>query len=186
MAKRSTPSLIEIDRWYETAILPKRTAAAGFSGNRVWKSPRGWVKGNIDDPNGLCGDVSTWLAHQFDDAFRDVYTTDGYQLGMILWNGTVLNHIANVMMPKDKATRQKFVTVGTVTQNMSGDTAWSRLQKRPAGVAKKYLLAGRDLMGLRVYDLYHKMKPTTVDKWWKHLDGGMNGTVEVGLEHEFA
>jgi len=185
MAKRPTPPLIEVDRWYETAMLPKRTAAAGFSGNRAWKSPRGWVKGNEDDPNGLCGDVSTFLAHAFEDEFRDLYTTDGFQLGMILWNGTVLNHIANVMLPKDKAVRQKFVTVGVITTNMSGDNAWKRLHKRPS-VQAKYLLSGPELMKVRVYDLYYKMKPTTVDKWWRHCDGGMNGTVEVGLEFEFA
>jgi hypothetical protein len=185
MTKGPTPALIEIDKWYETTMLPKRTTAAGFSKNRVHKSPMALVRGNVDDPNGLCGDVSTYVAHQFDDTFRDLYTTDGYQLGMILWDGVALNHIANVMLPKAKAVRQKFVTAGGITTNMSGDTAWMRLQKRPPGLQPKLMIAGRDLLQLRVYDLYYKMKPTTVKTWWEFLDAGLHGTVQVGLEHEF-
>ena len=185
MAKRPTPPLIEIDRWFVTAMLPKRTTVAGFSGNRLWKTPRDMFTGNVEDPNGLCGDCATFVTNEFDKIFRDRDTPDGYQLGMVLWNGTVLNHIANVMMPTAKSTRQKFVTVGKATTNLSGDNAWKHANKIKS-VQARYLITGPEVLGLRVYDLYYKMKPTTLGAWWKDRDGGMNGTVEVGMEYEFA
>jgi len=33
-------------------------------------------------------------------------TSDGYLLGVVLWEGLVLNHIANVMLPKDSASNR--------------------------------------------------------------------------------
>ena len=186
MAKRSTPPLSGVDTWFETTILPDRTTWSGFSGNRIWKAPRGLLMGNQDDPNGLCGDTATYVLHQFEDTFRSIHTPDGYQMGLVLWNSVVFNHIANVMLPVKRATWQRFVTVGTITTNISKDTAWSRMKNRPTKVKSEHVISGKEMMQLRVYDLYYKMKPTTVAEWWKHVDGGLNGRVEVGLEFEFA
>lgn len=172
MAKKQTPALIEIDKWFETTVLPHRTAAAGFSKNRVYKSPLGLIRGNVDDPNGLCGDVSTYVAHLFDSTFRDLSTTDGFQIGMILWDGVVLNHIANIMLPTAKAAFQSYSTVGGVTTH--------RVKAKPA-----YEIKPADFLKLRVYDLYYKLKPTTVKAWWEYLDSDMAGTVRIGLEHDF-
>src|SRR6267378_2305571 len=99
------PTLAEADSWFETKVIPQRTTRAGFSANRVVKTPRSTIMGNTSDPNGLCGDASLFVLETFDKAFPKTFrdTADGYTLGLILWEGTILNHIANVMLPKSAA-----------------------------------------------------------------------------------
>ena len=48
-------NLAQASAWFNEIILPQRTTVSGFSGNRIWKSPRGWIVGHTEDPNGLCG-----------------------------------------------------------------------------------------------------------------------------------
>jgi hypothetical protein len=180
----ATPSLADIDAWFDKKVLPQRTAWSGLSPNRVYKTPHRLFAGNESDPNGPCGDTTLFVFDSYDATFKTaVWTSDGYQLGAILWNGLVLNHIANVMLPKAAARLRTFVMAGA----MPVPRAAAGLQQRASFVPKAKSasdLDGKQLLTLRVYDLYYK-KRTTVGAWWKDLDE-MKGEVTVGLQADFA
>lgn len=173
-----TPSLAEVDAWFDKTILPARTAWSGLSPSRLYKTPHRLVAGNQTDPNGLCGDTSSYVADEFNKAFRDLWTTDGYQIGMVLWEGLVANHIANVMLPRAKAVKQSFYYQGGV---LIRPVVKASLLGSPTYAAST--LTEAELLALHVYDLYYK-KRTTLGPWWEDLDR-KGGTVTVGLEHDF-
>ena len=179
-----TPSLADIDAWFDRTILPQRTAWSGVSPNRLYKTPHRIVAGNQSDPNGLCADTTLFVFDSFDATFKTtVWTSDGFQLGAILWNGFMLNHMANVMLPRAAARLQTFVMVGNTPMSR---TTYS-LQQRASFVAKAKSAAdleGRQLLNLHVYDLYYK-KRTTVADWWEDLDS-KKGELTVGLQADFA
>lgn len=179
-----SPSLAEIDAWFDRKILPQRTAWSGLSPSRVYKTPQRWFTGNQSDANGLCGDATLYVFDSYDATYKTtVWTSDGYQLGAVLWKGVATNHMANVMLPKAAARYQTFVLVGNVPMSRA---AYS-LQQRASFVAKDRgaaNLAGKDLLALHVYDLYYK-KRTTVGAWWEDLDQ-KKGELTVGLQADFA
>ena len=167
----SDPSLADVDAWFDKKVLPQRTASAGFSFNRIYKSPAGIFKGNEADANGLCGDATSYVLEAYGKAYPRTYTTsDGYLMGVVLWEGLVLNHIANVMLPKDSAFKQGFEKkAGTpVPLTSSG--------------SKAKLLNYAGFIKLRIYDLYYKTR-TTLGPWWDDRDEG--GGITVGLESDF-
>jgi hypothetical protein len=154
--------LADADQWFDTEVIPKRTAWSGGSPNRIWKSPRDWVTGNQSDPNGLCGDTSSYVDDQMWNDFQTKVTDDGYELVVILWDGKVLNHIANVMAVKGKTAVQEYKMTNGVLTLVSGTQQYTQA----------------DLFGLHVYDLYYK-KRTTVGAWWKDQDGDYGGTLKL-------
>jgi len=167
----SDPSLGDVDAWFDKKVLPQRTASAGFSLNRIYKSPAGLFKGNEADANGLCGDAASYVLEAYGKAYPKTYTTsDGYLLGVVLWEGLVLNHIANVMLPKDSAFKQGFEK-----------KAGAPVPLTSSGPKAK-LLGYASLIKLRVYDLYYKTR-TTLGPWWDDRDEG--GRITVGLESDF-
>ena len=158
------PDLREVIAWFENEMVPRRTAAAGFSGNRLWKTPAMWLRGgNTEDPNGLCGDASWYLHEQFWEAFNGYTTRDGFEIGMVLWEGAVLNHIACVMRLKAKTSRQTYTydtrTRLAVSKGSTGEYGTS------------------ELMRLVVLDLYYK-KHGDLRSWWSDMDA-MGGTVTL-------
>lgn len=180
----AAPSLADIDAWFDKHVLPKRTTWSGGSPNRLYKTPHRWFAGNQSDPDGLCGDTTLYVFDAYDATFKTtVWTSDGYQLGAILWKGLASNHMANVMLPKAAARMQTFVKVGDWPMSL----AMHSLRQRTSFVPKEKTqaqLGGKDLLGLHVYDLYYK-KRTTVAGWWLQLDAG-RGEVTVGLQADFA
>lgn len=164
--KRIQPTLTEADKWFTDKVVPLRTASAGFSINRVWKGPLSFVKGNDEDPNGICGDAALFVFEEFYRQFGDYTTTDGYRIAMVLWQGAISNHIANVMLPAAKAGAQKF----------SWDTR-SRALTCLSGVCR---YNSHDLFALHVYDLYFK-KSSSLEQWWRDRDSSMDGTLKLGM-----
>ncbi|MGH6927610.1 MAG: hypothetical protein ACREEV_04765 [Dongiaceae bacterium] len=179
----STPSLADIDAWFDKKILPQRTAWSGVSPSRIYKTPHRIFAGNQTDPDGLCGDATLFVFDSYDATFKTtIWTSDGYQLGAILWNGFVSNHMANVMLPKAAARLQTFVMAGAAPMLRSTYS----LQQRASFVPKAKSAAdldGKDLLNLHVYDLYYK-KRTTVGAWWEDLDK-KKGELTVGLQADF-
>jgi hypothetical protein len=167
--KGTSPSLSESDIWFNDEIIPKRTARAGFSGNRIWKSPRDWAEGNTEDPDGLCGDASDYVYEQFYRDFNDYVSKDGFHIGLILWKGTVTNHMANVMLLNTKIAVQSY--------------SWNKTKKEIASVSGIPQYKTTELLTLHVYDLYYKKK-TNVEMWWKERDSGNGGTVKIGFAYD--
>ena len=164
----NTQSLAATKTWFENTIVPQRAASAGFSLNRLWKSPLALFRGNTEDPDGLCGDAAAYVYERFFTDFGDYITTDGFQIGLVLWNGRISNHIANVMLAKKK----------TAPETYKWDSK-RRVAVSTAGVAQ---YTSSQLLKLYVYDLYYK-KASTVELWWKDLDGAMGGSVKIALLH---
>jgi hypothetical protein len=162
-------TLVETKEWFKNTIIPKRIASAGFSPNRIWKSPLAIMKGNTEDPNGLCGDAAAYVIDEFDKEYDTDSTTDGYLIGVILWKGSISNHIANVMLMKGKVGPEIYKWDKT-----------SRSARSAILTAASY--TSFDLLRLYVYDLYYK-KATTVEDWWKDLDSDMGGTIKIGRSH---
>ena len=179
------PSLAEADSWFDKKAIPARTTSSGFSLNRVYKSPRDLVTGNQVDPNGLCGDAASYVIVAFDKAYPKANpTSDGFMLGLVLWQGLASNHIANVMLPQDACFKQTFKSNGgvVVLTYPAGGKLGERIPGSPSRSHARYLGA-KELLELHVYDLYYK-KRTTIDSWWTDVDK-KGGTITVGMEHEF-
>lgn len=174
-------NLVQANEWFKSQVISKRTARGGFSGNRLWKSPLGLVRGNAEDPNGLCGDATLFVVEEFYRAFGDYRTTDGFHIGMVLWKGEVLNHIAAVQLVGKK------VGIGTYSWDQRNRNATRLHAKRGCYV----LTTGREdystseLQGLTVYDLYYKQEPESLWNWWGKQDGSRSGTITIGLQHDF-
>lgn len=166
MAPRKQVTLQEAHVWFKTEILPKRTTSAGFSANRIVKSPRGLLMGNQIDPNGLCGDAAAYVWETFFDTFTSDQTSDGHQMVMVRWDGVILNHIAIIMVPKDKSQDQKYI--------LKGDSLLQSLGKQGG----KATFDKTSLFALPVYDLYYK-KRTTLGPWWEDLDEGKDGSIVI-------
>jgi hypothetical protein len=165
--KRTT--LTEADTWFNEKILPKRTTRGGFSANRLWKSPSRLVTGNTEDPDGLCGDAASYVYEQFWNDFGDYTTTDGRHIGLILWRGAILNHIAAVMLATAKIAVQTY--------------RWDAPKKTVMSVSGNPQYSSTEVLTLHVYDLYYKKKQTSVESWWKGLDARMGGIIKLALMH---
>ena len=164
-----SPTLAQTDDWFNDTILAKRTASAGFSANRIWKSPRDLVSGNTEDPDGLCGDAAAFVYEQFWRNFNDYATSDGFNIGLVLWKGTVLNHMANVMLLRTKIAVQEY--------------SWDSTKRAIKLVSGKAQYSTTEFLTLHVYDLYYKKKQTTLESWWKARDASQSGTVKLGFPY---
>ncbi len=163
------PDLAEVDTWWEKTVLPKRTASSGFSPNRLWKGPLSIVRGNNEDPDGLCGDAASYAYEQYFKDFGDYRTRDGQHMGLVLWEGSVMNHIANVLLVASKTAAQKY--------------RWNTKTGTAESVDGKGQYGASAFLALPVYDLYYKAKRQTLKTWWSSLDSSMGGTVKVALMH---
>lgn len=170
MAPKQKPNVAEVKTWFKSEVIPKRTTSAGFSVNRIVKGPRAMVFGNQSDPNGLCGDVTSYVADAYFDKYFSYQTTDGFEMLMLLWEGTLLNHIANVLIPVKSTQEQIYKIRGTESLQLIGQEV--------AGVKT---FNKNDLFGLVVLDLYYK-KITTVEDWWKDLDSSFDGLIGIAKE----
>ena len=159
-------SLKDVDNWFDTKVVKARTTRSGFSYNRIINGPRGLIMGNQPNPNGLCGDAAAYVADEFlsDKDIPDVTTSDGYTIGVILWDGTVLNHIANVMLVSDKTSKQNYKAMGK----------FLKLQTN----TKEKAYDMETFSKLHVYDLYYKKRTNALD-WWKSLDDSLGGTITL-------
>ena len=166
--KSSSPSLSESDIWFENVVIPMRTASSGLSLNRIWKTPRAVLKGNTEDPNGLCGDASAYVYEQFYADFKDYGTKDAFHIGLILWEGYIDNHMANIMLLKAKKAVQKY--------------KWDTAKKEIVSVSGTPQYKTAELLTLHVYDLYYKKK-TNVEAWWKERNTGNGGTIKLGFPY---
>lgn len=180
MAK-PTPLLAQVDLWFDREIVPKRTAWAGFSPNRIYKTPNRLFAGNKSDPDGLCGDASTFVIEAFNDTFNYPWTPDGYQIGLALWEGAFSNHIASAMLLQKKTALQEFRYVGGVLIRPTLKQG-KLLGGSPAFAATTMTEA--ELLDIHIYDLYYR-KRTNLGSWWEEI-GGKRGTVRLGLESDFA
>jgi hypothetical protein len=169
MAAQTLPTLAETHTWFKTKVVPKRTASAGFSGNRIWKSPTSLITGNVEDADGLCGDAALFTVEEFYRTFDDYRTSDGHIMGMILWNGIVLNHVANVML------KNSLSSMETYSYDSSKRTVKS-------GAAKPQYNTSA-LFKLTVLDLYYK-EISNLKTWWENQDD-LGGKIQIGLQHDF-
>lgn len=166
--KTASFTLRQADVWFNDTIIPKRTASAGFSVNRFWKSPRAILFGNDEDPDGLCGDAALYVFEEFFRQTGGYTTTDRFHIGLVLWQGSSgLNHIANVMLALTKKLPQKY--------------RWDAKAKDVVGVAGTSQYTKVELMTLHVYDLYFKRPSTSLEMWWRNRDSLLGGTMKLGL-----
>jgi len=171
MAAPPLPTLAETKKRFEDEVIPERTAAAGFSGNRLWKTPKAVFTGQAADANGLCGDAAIFVVEEHYSRYKDYGTSDGYMIGMILWDGSVLNHIANVALLRRKVSKETYIYDS------------SKREVKAVGGKGQYDTAS--LFGLRVFDLYYK-KSQDVKAWWTDRDSGFSGQITIGIQHDFA
>ena len=170
-AGRELPSFLKVQQWFETEIIPQRTTSAGFSPNRIYKSPMALVNGNKADPNGLCGDAAEFVAQEFKKRFGGDEAAGNHTLGNVVWvlgyaglPFTNMNHVANALIPR-----------GAHLQEYD----WDSKASRPVGKDNFSNLQGA-LLSLRVFDLYYK-KPLTLGNWWRGLSSSYSGTIYLML-----
>ncbi len=165
MAGQTLPTSLEVQKWFVREIIPKRTASAGFSGNRLWKGPLSLVRGNFEDPNGLCGDAAAFVIDAFFNAFGDYRTSDGARIAMVLWEGAILNHIANVLIA-DKRTAPETYRYDGRSRTAKGSLAQQQYSTS-------------ELMRLPVLDLYYK-QADALKQWWEARDS-LGGSIKLSL-----
>ena len=164
------PTLAEATEWFKEKVIPRRTTVSGFSGNRLWKTPMALVRGNTEDPNGLCGDTTSFVAEEYYRQNKDYRTSDGYIIGMVLYEGSILNHIANVMLVESMIRKETY-TYDSKTQTATATDGKGRYDTP-------------SLFRLQVFDLYYK-QAQDLRTWWKDQDSDFGGTITIGLQHDF-
>ena len=169
------PTLDEAKEWFADKVIPMRTAKAGFSANRTWKSPERLITGNTEDPNGLCGDTTLFVAEEYYRQFKDYRTSDGFIIGMILWDGEVLNHIANVMLRQGRTSKEQYVYDSARREAKLLAPEATRIC-----IPKSGQYNNASLLTLWVFDLYYKAKPQTLGSWWTNQDSARGGVITIG------
>jgi hypothetical protein len=181
------PTLAEAKKWFVEKVIPMRTAARGYSANRFWKTPRGWLSGNTEDANGLCGDATLFVAEEYYRQYKDYRTSDGYIIGMVLWDGggkLQQNHIANVMLLQDRTRKETYIYDSAKQQTRIPPSAHTMHPVRSAPRRLgQYNTAS--LLALWVFDLYYKMPPHTLGHWWTDRDRARDGVITIGLQTAF-
>jgi len=175
------PTLAEAKKWFVETAIPLRTVARGYSTNRIWK---GFRSENVEDANGLCGDVSIFVAEEYFRHFKDFGTSDGYIIGSVLWEGESLiqfNHIANVMLLRSRSRKESYIYDSSKRQTeLLAPPAHGVIGSR----AGQYDTAS--LFALWVFDLYYKMPPHPLGVWWMDRDSSRGGKITIGLQADFA
>ena len=164
------PTLAQAITWFKDKIIPLRTTAAGLSSNRVFTSPRALIRGNTEDPNGLCGDTTLFVAEEYYRQYKDYRTSDGYIIGMILYQG-LFNHISNVWLVDGK-NRKETYTFDLPTQAVKADEGTGQYDTK-------------SLFKLTTFDLYLK-KVQDVESWWRNREPFLGNEITIGLQHDFA
>lgn len=164
--KKIPQTLVEVDFWFEKFIIPLRGTSAGFSLNRIVKSPKALVQGNKPDPDGLCGDASSFVIQQYNASFSNRVTFDGFEMAQIVWNdsGELLNHVANLMIPKKFGFNNKYFFDKT---NNSIVPVEANFNDDPLSV-----------LSFHVYDLYYKETAQSVEQWWQRR-GNKFGSITI-------
>jgi hypothetical protein len=181
------PTLDEAKKWFVEKVIPLRTAARGYSANRLWKSPIALVRGgNEEDPNGLCGDVADFVSQEYRRWYNDFRTSDGYILGLVLWEGGLQNHIANVMLLQSKTSKERY-TYDSSKQQIKLFAPPKATMTPVRGTGER---TGQyntvTLLALWVFDLYYKMPPHTLGHWWSDRDMSRSGMVTIGFKKDLA
>jgi hypothetical protein len=165
------PSVNDVVDWFRTEVIPQRTTNAGGSPNRFYKTPLAKLRGNTADPNGLCGDAQLFVSQQMREKYGGWITSNGYILGDIVWvlgdpDALILNlnHAANVLFPFRHLQQHDFV--------------WSDALHMPVPQESRPTMAGRDVLGLWVLDLYYK-KAVPLRDWWRGLDSSYRGMIRI-------
>ena len=165
------PSVNEVVDWFRSEVVPLRTTNAGGSPNRIYKTPLARLRGNRPDPNGLCGDAQLFVSAKMRETYGGWITSNNYALGDIVWvlgdpDSPIfnLNHAANVLVPFRHLQLQDFV--------------WSETHHMPVPKENTSALAGRDILGLWVLDLYYK-RATPLRDWWRSLSSSYAGMVRI-------
>jgi hypothetical protein len=166
--KGAAPTLVESDTWFNGTIIPKRTAAAGFSGKRLWKSPRALVKGNTEDPDGLCGDAAAYVCVL--DRVRRLH----HKRRIPHRSGSVAGRIHE---PYGEC------NVGPDPRSRFSNYSWDAKKRAIVLVSRKAQYGTTELLTLHVYDLYYKKKATTLEMWWKGRDSDQDGTIKLGFPY---
>jgi hypothetical protein len=187
--RQPVPSLADIDQWFDNTVLPKRTAwGSDYAPRRFYTTPRGLIKrANTPDPNGLCGDAVSYVFDRLEKYYGLGPTSDGYIMGVALWEGLIQNDSTAVMLPKVSAYKQVFRKFGgpSDARFIPGrpvqpvilpirDAVGTGTNSRPLTV--------QDFLNLHVYYLYGK-KRTTIEDWWK--GDGSERQVTIGKISEF-
>lgn len=159
----SAPTSLRVQQWFIEEVIPQRTAAAGFSGNRLWKGPMSYWRGNNEDPNGLCGDAAAYVIEAFFRKFSGFETADGKIVAMVLWNGHFTNHIANVLLPSKRKNREDY-TYDQKTRTVKGSLS-----------PQQYVSS--EILRLPMLDLYYK-KTMPLGEWWDARDS-MGGKLTI-------
>lgn len=137
----------EIIDWFKTQMIPKRTAAAGGSFNRIWKTPQRALGGGAD-PNGICGAVADYVWD------KSPPNLGSWKIGYILWREGPFTHVGNIIMPNSGVKVFKRNDVEKV------------IDITPAKYGNREIFDWHALMGWTVIDLYYK-EVTTVYDWWR-------------------
>jgi len=174
------PTLDDARKWFAEKIIPLRTTWSGVSYNRMWKTPQRLFTGNDEDPNGLCGDTSLFVIEEYYRQFKDYRTSDGYVIGLVLWDGVVLNHIANVML-RQNGTRKERYFLDSAKQEVRLFTTQPPTM-RPVKPAFRSFgqYNNASLLTLWVFDLYYKAPPQTLASWWTGRDSSRDGIITIG------
>ncbi len=167
--KRPDPA--DVDKWF-TALTKQRTASAGFSLNRIIVSPRAVLGGNRGDPNGVCGDCVLYVGEEYAGKFGNQPTSNGFKLWRVVWDGTVLNHTATIMVPEEL----KGAT------GIKWDDGTVRVAY-PVAKNDRPRIEAKDIKQWTVYDLYYK-KSCSLYKWWDDLDSCKGKVAMAGIMDE--
>jgi hypothetical protein len=174
------PTLSEVDNWFDSQILPNRTTWAGLSYNRLWITPRALLVSKPPiDPNGICGETTDYVMKAYRERFQED-TSDGYHIGVILWEDLLANHIA-VVMQADRHQKQSYTMLGDHLRRIPVEGIGSTEANAMPGYRKD------ELFDLHVYDLYYK-KRVTVGVWWKdvlRVQDNVKTMLSLGPYHAF-
>lgn len=168
------PTSAEVEAWFVREMVPQRTTNAGFSPNRIFKSPQALLRGNNKaDPNGLCGDTTKFVLERIVATWGDIRTSDGFWAEEIVWvlgstltPFTNINHVALVLWPQKRIAAAEFT--------------WDSRVQYPIQHAHGQDAAAPEIINYRVLDLYYK-RASSLGDWWRAMSSDRSGTLHYGL-----
>ena len=171
MADPRLPTLAEARKWFKDTVIPLRTTGRGMSTNRFWKTPVALATGQGEDPNGLCGSTTVFVAEEYYRRFKGYGTSDGYIVGVILFEGTIFNHMANVMLLQSGDRKETYT--------------YDQPSRQIKCMKKTCQYNTASLFLLQVFDLYYQ-KAQDVKSWWMDRSTFLEGRVTIGQQAHFA